>query len=107
MVSTVQFLAYYPFDASHQRFLNNTNIRPVYFCCPETRGHSLEQIDLLFISDSLKETDLAQTLAHNRPVTGDIETTAKAQSTNASEEIPPAYNGPDANGSPSTEKGSL
>ncbi|KFY04527.1 hypothetical protein O988_00717 [Pseudogymnoascus sp. VKM F-3808] len=79
----------------------------VYFCCPETRGHSLEQIDLLFISDSLKETDLAQTLAHNRPVTGDIETTAKAQSTNASEEIPPAYNGPDANGAPSTEKGSL
>ena len=61
----------------------------------------------MFISDSLKETDLAQTLAHNRPVTGDLETTAKAQDTNAAEEAPPAYNAPDANGAPGTEKGSL
>lgn len=79
----------------------------MYFCCPETRGHSLEQIDLLFISDSLKDTDLAQTLAHNRPVTGDVETAAKAQNIAAAGDAPPAYKAPDANSAPGTEKGSL
>lgn len=34
----------------------------MYFCCPETRGHSLEEIDLIFMADTLKNTQAAQTL---------------------------------------------
>uniref|UniRef100_A0A1Y1KAA3 Major facilitator superfamily (MFS) profile domain-containing protein n=1 Tax=Photinus pyralis TaxID=7054 RepID=A0A1Y1KAA3_PHOPY len=29
----------------------------VYYCCPETRGKSMEEIDLLFVSDNLKQMD--------------------------------------------------
>lgn len=34
----------------------------VYFCCPETRGHSMEEIDLIFMKDQLKDTQAAETL---------------------------------------------
>ena len=35
----------------------------VYFCCPETQGKSLEEIDLVFVSQSLKDNSAAaQTL---------------------------------------------
>jgi hypothetical protein len=37
---------------------------PVYFCCPETRGRTLEEIDLVFITESLKDTSAAKTLQH-------------------------------------------
>jgi hypothetical protein len=36
----------------------------VYFFCPETRGRSLEEIDLIFISDSLRGTESAKVLEH-------------------------------------------
>ncbi|KAI9711907.1 MAG: hypothetical protein M1812_007061 [Candelaria pacifica] len=43
---------------------NFLSIFYVWFCCPETRGKSLEEIDLLFISDRLKGSEAARTLGH-------------------------------------------
>ena len=40
----------------------------VYFCCPETRGSSLEEIDLLFVSGALNDTTAARTLKHETMV---------------------------------------
>ncbi len=37
----------------------------VWFACPETRGKSLEEIDLLFISDRLRDSEAAKTLGHS------------------------------------------
>lgn len=50
----------FPPEGSYTVLTENT----VYFFCPETRGHSLEQIDLLFISDHLRGTESAMVLKH-------------------------------------------
>ncbi|KAH7055557.1 sugar transporter-like protein [Macrophomina phaseolina] len=36
----------------------------VYFCCPETRGHTLEEVDLIFMSERLESTAAAKQLHH-------------------------------------------
>ncbi|KAF2458811.1 sugar transporter-like protein [Lineolata rhizophorae] len=36
----------------------------VYFCCPETRGRTLEEIDLIFMSDNIRGTAAAKQLEH-------------------------------------------
>ena len=47
---------------------------PVYFCCPETQGKSLEEIDLVFVSQALKDhSAAAQTLYRGGEGGGDIE----------------------------------
>ncbi|KAI9698035.1 MAG: hypothetical protein M1836_004388 [Candelina mexicana] len=43
---------------------NFLSIFYVWFACPETRGKSLEEIDLLFISDRLRSSEAAKTLDH-------------------------------------------
>ncbi|MCJ1356499.1 MAG: hypothetical protein MMC33_006494 [Icmadophila ericetorum] len=42
---------------------NGISVPFVYFCCPETRGRSLEEIDLVFMQGGLGDTDAGQTLA--------------------------------------------
>ena len=37
----------------------------VYCCCPETRGRSLEEIDLIFMSERLQDTATAKQLEHD------------------------------------------
>lgn len=36
--------------------------RAVYFCCPEPRGKSLEEVDMLFVSDKVHKTDAMKIL---------------------------------------------
>lgn len=36
----------------------------VYFCCPETRGRTLEEVDLIFMSERLESTAAAKQLHH-------------------------------------------
>ena len=38
----------------------------VYFCCPETQGKSLEEIDLVFVSQSLKDNSAAAQTLYRR-----------------------------------------
>ena len=44
-------------------FTNCSSTISVYFCCPETRGKSLEEIDLVFMSHNLQDSAAGQTLA--------------------------------------------
>ena len=37
----------------------------VYYCCPETRGRSIEEIDLIFMSEQLWDTAAAKQLEHD------------------------------------------
>ncbi|OCL10213.1 general substrate transporter [Glonium stellatum] len=37
----------------------------IYYCCPETRGRSLEEIDLIFMSERLQDTAAAKQLEHD------------------------------------------
>ncbi|OCK86855.1 uncharacterized protein K441DRAFT_683033 [Cenococcum geophilum 1.58] len=41
-----------------------TDMLVVYYCCPETRGRSLEEIDLIFMSERLQDTAAAKQLEH-------------------------------------------
>ncbi|KAK8245352.1 general substrate transporter [Phyllosticta capitalensis] len=51
----------------------------VYFCCPETRGRTLEEVDLLFMSQRLQGTSAAKQLEHTASLSsasrssGDVE----------------------------------
>lgn len=36
--------------------------RTVYFCCPKPRGKSLEEVDMLFVSDKVHKTDAMKIL---------------------------------------------
>ncbi|MCJ1298331.1 hypothetical protein MMC08_001120 [Hypocenomyce scalaris] len=62
----------------HWKILLKANlVLLVYFYCPETRGSSLEEIDLLFMSDRLKQTDAGKKLglqeAVSEKMTGVVE----------------------------------
>ena len=41
-----------------------TDMLLVYYCCPETRGRSLEEIDLIFMSERLQGMAAAKQLEH-------------------------------------------
>lgn len=44
----------------------------VWFMCPETTGKSLEEVDLLFAKEKVKESILAEQIVHgNEVVQGD------------------------------------
>ncbi|KAF2139254.1 uncharacterized protein K452DRAFT_275396 [Aplosporella prunicola CBS 121167] len=36
----------------------------VYFCCPETRGRTLEEVDLIFVSEKLQDSAAVRQLEH-------------------------------------------
>ncbi|EOD47809.1 putative hexose carrier protein [Neofusicoccum parvum] len=40
----------------------------VYFCCPETRGRTLEEVDLIFMSERLENTAAAKQLHHTASI---------------------------------------
>lgn len=42
----------------------------VYFCCPETRGRTLEEVDLIFLQGNLRNSDAAKILEADTPGTG-------------------------------------
>ncbi|KAJ9349920.1 hypothetical protein DTO280E4_8835 [Paecilomyces variotii] len=52
----------------------------VYFACPETRGHSLEGVDLLFMKDTIQDKEQVQTLRADeaRSSSSDEENSANA-----------------------------
>ncbi|KAJ9643591.1 hypothetical protein H2199_004270 [Coniosporium tulheliwenetii] len=55
----------------------------VYFCCPETRGRSLEEIDLIFMSESAQGSAAARQLEHSDVASfGDLETPPSMEKTN-------------------------
>ncbi|KAF4535454.1 Sugar transporter [Lasiodiplodia theobromae] len=51
----------------------------VYFCCPETRGRTLEEVDLIFMSERLENTAAAKQLHHAGSVSGSSTTEGAAE----------------------------
>ena len=43
----------------------------MYFFCPETQGKTLEEIDLIFVSEALRESSAGQKLVENTVMTSD------------------------------------
>lgn len=60
-------------------WIGPANTFSVYFCCPETRGKSLEEIDLIFMSSRLRDTEAAKTLEHERMSVSGTSDEASAQ----------------------------
>lgn len=48
-----------------------TDCSQVYFCCPETQGKTLEEIDLVFVSKKLRESTAGQKLIESTGTTSD------------------------------------
>ncbi len=45
----------------------------VYFFCPETQGKTLEEVDLIFVSQRLRESSAGQKLMESTGVVMDLE----------------------------------